>query len=300
MKTRPIRLALSLGIGVAAVSCASVFIRFAQARGMDILAIAAWRLIFACTVLLPYAWSTHRREIGVLSRGQWKLLALAGVFLGLHFAAWIVSLAYTSVASSAVLVAMGPAFVGLGSWLFMGERPRHKTTVGIVLASLGSVIIGWGDMELGPRQLLGDGLALAGAVCIAGYLMIGRRVRVQCSLVTYITPVYGVAMLTLLGIVLVKQQPMLGFHPAAYGWALALGLIPQLIGHTTLNWALHHLTATFVAIVTLAEPIGAGFLAYWILGEKITLSTGVGGVLVLAGIYVASRSELRHRLLPVA
>jgi drug/metabolite transporter (DMT)-like permease len=299
MNGQPVRLVLSLGIGVAAVSCASVLIRFAQARGMDTLAIAAWRLIFACTVLMPYAWSTRRQEIGALSPGQWRLLGLAGVFLGLHFAAWIVSLAYTSVASSAVLVAMGPAFVGLGSWLFMGERPRHRTTLGIVLASLGAVIIGWGDMELGPDQLLGDGLALFGALCIAGYLLIGKRVRVQCSLITYITPVYGVAMLTLLGIVAMTQQPMLGFHPAAYGWALALGLIPQLIGHTTLNWALHHLTATFVAIVTLAEPIGSSLLAYWILDEQITVSTGVGGVLVLAGIYVASRSELRHRLRPV-
>ncbi|MCP4454837.1 MAG: DMT family transporter [Planctomycetes bacterium] len=129
---------------------------------------------------------------------------------------------------------------------------------------------------------------------MAGYLMIGRRVRVHCSLVTYIGPVYGVAMLTLLGIVWVTQQPMLGFQPAAYAWVLALGLIPQLVGHTTYNWALNHLTATFVAIVTLAEPMGAGLLAYLFLGEQVTLCTGIGGVLVLVGIYVASRSELRR------
>ena len=103
-------------------------------------------------------------------------------------------------------------------------------------------------------------------------------------------------MLTLLGIVWVTQQPMLGFHPAAYLWVLALGLIPQLVGHTTCNWALNHMTATFVAIVTLAEPMGAGLLAYLFLGETITLYTGIGGALVLVGIYVASQSELRrHR-----
>ncbi len=295
MKSRRAYFMLVLGVGIVAVSFSSVFIRLAQARGMATLAIAAWRLMFACTVLLPYAWATHQREIKALSKSQWKLLALAGVCLGLHFALWIVSLAYTSVASSAVLVAMGPAFVGLGSWLFLKERLVYKTIFGILLASGGSLIIGWGDLGQGQSPLLGDALALGGAVCMAGYLMVGRKVRVDCSLVTYIGPVYGVAMLTLLAIVLVTQQPMLGFQPAAYVWVLALGLIPQLVGHTTYNWALNHLSATFVAIVTLAEPMGAGLLAYLFLGETVTLCTGIGGVFVLVGIYVASQSELRRQ-----
>ena len=294
MKLDRVYLMLVLGVGIVAVSFSSVFIRLAQARGMATLAIAAWRLIFACTVLLPYAWATHGHEIKVLSRRQWRLLGLAGVCLGMHFALWIVSLAYTSVASSAVLVAMGPAFVGLGSWLFLKERPASRTILGILLASVGSLIIGWGDLGLGQSPLLGDALALGGAACMAGYLMIGRKVRVECSLVTYIGPVYGVAMLAILAVVLVVRQPMLGFQPAAYAWVLALGLIPQLVGHTTYNWALNHLTATFVAIVTLAEPMGAGLLAYLFLGETITRSTGIGGVLVLVGIYVASQSELRR------
>lgn len=296
MRIHRARLITSLGVGIVAVSFSSVFIRLAQAQGMATLAIAAWRLTFACTVLLPYAWITHRHEIKILSRSQWRLLGAAGVFLGLHFALWIVSLAYTSVASSAVLVAMGPVFVGLGSWLILKERPAYKTILGILLASGGSLIVGWGDFGRGPNPLLGDALALGGAVCMAGYLMIGRKVRVDCSLVTYIGPVYGVAMLTLLGIVWVTQQPMLGFQPAAYCWVLALGLIPQLVGHTTYNWALNHMTATFVAIVTLAEPMGAALLAYLFLGETVTLCTGLGGGLVLVGIYVASQSELRRRV----
>lgn len=295
MKPDRVGFMLVLGVGIVAVSFSSVFIRLAQARGMATLTIAAWRLIFACTVLVPYAWGTRRNEIKVLSHRQWRLLALAGICLGLHFALWIVSLAYTSVASSAVLVAMGPAFVGLGSWLFLKERPVVKTIFGILLASGGSLVIGWGDLGQGQSPLLGDALALGGAVCMAGYLMIGRKVRVGCSLVTYIGPVYAVAMLTILAIVLVTQQPMLGFHPAAYAWVLALGLIPQLVGHTTYNWALNHLSATFVAIVTLAEPMGASLLAYLFLNETVSLSTALGGALVLAGIFVASQSEWRRR-----
>jgi len=286
-----IRLVASLSMGIGAISFASVFIRMAQGENVPALSIATWRLIFASIVLLPYAWVTHRDEIKALSRAEWGLLIASGAFLGLHFATWIGSLDYTSVASSVVLVSMGPVFVGLGSWLFLRERIGLRMSLGIALAAAGSVVISWGDWGQGQDQLLGDLLALAGAVMMAGYLMIGRKVRGTCSLPTYIALVYGVAMLTLVASTIVTRQPMTGFSPQAYGWLLALGLIPQIIGHSTLNWALRYLSAAFVSIVTLAEPIGAGILAYLLLGEGITLATGLGGVLVLAGIYIALRAE---------
>lgn len=287
-----IRLLLSLGVGIVAVSFASIIIRFAQGVGVPSLSIAAWRLIFASMILLPYAWVTRRDEIRDLSRGEWGLLVASGIFLGLHFATWIVSLGLTSVASSVVLVSMGPVFVGLGSWFFLRERPSLLLAVGIVLAATGSIVISWGDFGQGQDQLLGDVLALAGAVFVAGYLMIGRRVRARRSLATYIALVYGVAMVTLIVIVLVARQPMFGFSLKAYGWMLALALGPQIVGHSTLNWALRYLSATFVSIVTLAEPIGSGILAYLLLGELVTWSTAAGGAMVLTGIYIASRAEL--------
>jgi drug/metabolite transporter (DMT)-like permease len=281
-------------MGIVAISFASIFIRFAQAENVPTLSIAAWRLVFASLLLLPYAWTTHRREIRDLSRQELVLLVTSGVFLGLHFAAWIASLGYTSVASSVVLVSMGPLFVGLGSWILLHERPSARLALGILMAALGSVVISWGDFGQGQDQLLGDLLALSGAVMVAGYFMIGRKVRASRSLTTYIALVYGVAMLTLVIIVLVGRQPMLGFSLPAYGWMLALGLLPQLVGHSTLNWALRHLSATYVSIVTLAEPLASGLLAYVVLGEAVSWSTGAGGALVLAGIYIASQGEMRR------
>lgn len=286
------RLLVGLVLGIVAISFGSIFVRFAQAEGAPPLSIAAWRLIFASAVMLPYAWATHRDEIRSLSRQELGLMLASGVFLALHFATWISSLAYTSVASSVVLVSMGPLFVGLGSWLFLRERPGIPLIVGIVMAAVGSVVISGSDLGKGQDQLLGDLLALTGAVMVAGYLMIGRKVRARRSLVTYIALVYGAAMVTLLTMVLVAGQPMLGFSPAAYGWMLTLGLVPQLVGHSTLNWGLRHLSATYVSIVTLAEPLSAGLLAYIILGEAVSWSTAAGGVLILAGIYIASRAEL--------
>jgi drug/metabolite transporter (DMT)-like permease len=288
----PVRLLFSLTMGIVAVSFASVLIRLAQAAGMGTLSIAAWRLVLASLILVPYAWLTRREEMRRLTRRELGLLGASGFFLGLHFASWIGSLAYTSVASSVVLVSMGPVFVGLGSWLFLRERPGLFLALGILLAAVGSVVISWGDLGQGQDQLLGDLLALIGAVMVAGYLMIGRKVRGQMSLATYVAVVYGGAMFTLLAIALIGRQPMLGFQPAAYLWVLGLALGPQIVGHSTLNWALRYLSATFVSLVTLAEPIASGLLAYLILGEAVTASTFVGGVLVLVGIYIASRAEL--------
>jgi drug/metabolite transporter (DMT)-like permease len=279
-------------MGIVAVSFASILIRFAQGAGMASLSIAAWRLIFASAILLPYAWATRRDEIRDLSGKEWVLLVASGLFLGLHFATWIASLGYTSVASSVVLVSMGPVFVGLGSWLILGERPGALLVAGIILSVIGSIVISWGDLAQGRDQLVGDLLALAGAVFVAGYLMIGYRVRARRSLTTYIALVYCVAMVTLVAIVLIARQPMLGYSVNAYGWVLALALGPQIVGHSTLNWALRYLSATFVAIVTLAEPIGSGILAYVLLDEAITWSIAIGGAMVLVGIYIASRAEM--------
>ena len=292
MEVSRARFLLTLSLGIVAISFASVFIRFAQAEGVPSLSIAAWRLMVASAVLLPYAFFKHRDEILDLSHREAGLLAISGVFLGLHFAAWITSLSYTSVASSVVLVSMGPVFVGIGSWIFLRERPSYLLALGIIVAAVGSIVISWTDLGQGQDQLMGDLLALTGAVMIAGYLMIGRKVRAHRSLIVYVSLVYAVAMVTVLILVFATGQPMFGFSPAAYGWLLALGLIPQLIGHSTLNWALRLLTATYVSIVTLAEPIGSAILAFLLLDEAITPAIVVGGALVLTGIFIASRAEL--------
>jgi drug/metabolite transporter (DMT)-like permease len=283
---------LSLGIGIVAISSASIFIRFAQAEGVPSVSIAAWRLLVASILLMPYAWLRHRNEIRDLSWQEAGLLAASGGFLGLHFFCWTASLGYTSVASSVVLVSMGPVFVGLGSWVFLHERPSRLLAIGIAVAAVGSVVVSWSDLGQGQDQLVGDLLALAGAVMIAGYLMIGRKVRARRSLIVYVSLVYSAATVILVLLVIATRQPMFGFSPSAYVWLLALGLVPQLIGHSTLNWALGMLSATYVAIVTLAEPIGSGILAFILLNESITWVTITGGTLVLGGIYVASRAEL--------
>ena len=308
-----ITLPFAILIAILAVSTASIFIRFAQ-REAPSLVIAALRLTFASLVLAPIALTRHRDELGKLTRDNLLLGLLSGVFLAIHFATWISSLEYTSVASSVVLVSTGPLWVALLSPIFLKEPLTRPVLIGMLLALVGGTIIGLSDScTLGwsryvlqttrpsiscppfsefvqGKAFLGNFLALAGAWAVAGYLMIGRKLRGGMSLIPYIFVVYGIAALVLLGIMFTAGQRPIGFSPMVYIWILLLALVPQLIGHSTYNWALRYLPAALVSILTLGEPIGSAVLAYFIMREAPTALTILGGVLILAGIYISSKN----------
>jgi drug/metabolite transporter (DMT)-like permease len=293
-------------IAILAVSTASIFIRFAQEDASS-LAISALRLVVASLILAPLALTRHAAELKALTRREILLGGVSGLFLGLHFATWITSLEYTSVASSVVLVSTGPLWVALLSPLLLKERLSPGAFGGLALALLGGVFITlYGDCTwnnglscqpisdvLAGQNLRGDLLALAGAWAVTGYLMIGRRLRAKMSLIPYIFLVYTVAALSLLAVMAFLRVPVLGFRPVTYLWLLLLGLLPQLIGHSTYNWALRFLPAAIVAVTTLGEPIGSATLAYFFLREKPTIAVVIGGALILAGIYIAVRPSPR-------
>ena len=282
---------LGIVTGIAAVSSAAIFIRYAQ-REAPSLVIAAARLTLASLILAPIAWIRYRHEYGRLTRLDGGLAILSGIFLALHFATWISSLEYTTVASSTVLVSLSPLFVAVASWLFLREKIGRAVIVGLAVALIGSAIIGLSDRGGALRNaLLGDALAFAGAVTVAGYLLIGRRLRARLSLVPYVAVVYGTAAVVMLVMVRLARQTVVGYLPATYGWLLLLALVPQLIGHSSFNWALAHLPATYVSLATLGEPIGSTILAYILLGEVPTPIKIMGAVMILVGILIASQSQ---------
>jgi drug/metabolite transporter (DMT)-like permease len=139
------------------------------------------------------------------------------------------------------------------------------------------------------RAMWGNFLALLGAWTVTGYLIIGRKLRTRMSLIPYIFMVYGTSALVLIVMMFVSGDTPLGFAPKTYGWIFLLAALPQLIGHSTYNWALKYLPAALVAVMTLGEPIGSAILAFFILHESPSPATLCGGALILAGIYLASR-----------
>jgi len=276
-------------IGILAVSTASIFIKLCDAPA---LIIATYRMVFASLILLPYA--LYKRTGRTWGRKEIGWLILSGFFLSLHFAFWIASLKYTSVASSVVLVSAHPIFVGIGSRLFLRERMGFYLILGIILSVLGSAFISYGDMSLSEKALMGDGLALLGAMTASGYFLVGRKMRKSQDLFSYILPVYSTAGLALIVFSLAFQETFFGYSPSTYFYFILLALVPQLIGHTTFNWALKYLPASMVAITVLGEPVGSTILAYFILGERLTSWKVLGGMLILAGILVALKRKSQN------
>ncbi|MGQ9694754.1 MAG: DMT family transporter [Thermodesulfobacteriota bacterium] len=279
-----------LPVGLVAISLASIFIKICDAPP---LIIAAYRLGLATLALFILFPKSVFRGLIFLPQKDFLLCVLAGIFLCLHFAFWITSLKYTSVASSIILVTTNPIFVALASSLFLREKISFVLFIAILLAILGGVIITWADFDKGRDNLWGDALALAGAVMASGYLLVGRRIRQKLALVPYITLVYGVAAIFLIALALLKGNSFFNYSAREYLLFFLLAFIPQLIGHTSLNWALKFFSATLVAVIILGEPIGATILAYIFLAEPLTRQIFWGGVLVLFGIYLAAKEEAR-------
>ena len=277
--------AAALVVGVLAISWGGPLVRFASAPA---LAVSAWRLLFA-VFFIAVVLLVRRAPVPRLSRRDMLLAAVSGVFLALHFWSWIASIDLTTVSSSVVLVSTQPVFVALLSGLFLGERATRRQWLGIAVAVSGAAVVAWGDFGLGPRALLGDALALAGAVFVSIYFVIGRRLRQQLDLWWYIFIIYGIASLTLvIAIAVMPDVPLTGFPPRDWLIFVALAAGPMMLGHTAVNYALRYVRAYLANLALLGEPIGATLIA-WLLpaiAEVPGPQTLIGGLLILGGIAV--------------
>ncbi len=255
------------------------------------LAIAAYRLIFATIILLPF----FLRSGGfkkLIDSSRMDLLTLIGVgfVLAFHFASWISSLNFTSVASSVLFVHIDPIFVAAVSHFILKERINRKTLLGIVIAFAGTSIIALEDIVISKINLYGDLLALIGAVMLGIYILSGRRIRQNLDLVSYVTPVYATSALVLTVGCLITDTRLAPYPPREYLLFFAIAVVPMIFGHTVYNWALKYVSAPVVSISLLGEPVGATILAFLFLNEMPTLPTIIGGVITLAGIYMCARS----------
>jgi drug/metabolite transporter (DMT)-like permease len=290
----PARLYLALAAGVVAVSLAAIFIRYAEAPS---LIVAAYRMVLASLILLPFTLPALRKT--PLTKVNAPYALFAGVFLGIHFATWISSLSFTTVAASAAIVATQPLWVALFSWLFLKTPPSFATLLGILVAIGGMAMVGFGDLSGGSRPLLGDALALVGGVCSAAYFLLGRSAQKRgLSLNAYIGVAYGTAALILLPLPwlvgLLPGTPSLSYfdYPAStFFWIALLALIPQLVGHTSFNYAVKYLPPTLVSTLLLLEPVGAAILATLLFNEIPGTTTLLGSILLLIGVAITIQSS---------
>jgi len=283
----PPRIYVVLTLGVLSFAFAPILVRWAG--DVPGLAIAVWRTVTAAAALLPVAVVRIGPEVRQFTRRDVGLIVGAGVFLGLHFIAWIESLYHTTVASASVLVTTSPILLAVLGYVVLGER-LSRTTVGAIGAAVGgAALIGWADagtVVLGRGALLGNALALGGAVLVSFYLLIGRVVRQKVSWLAYVTPLYTVAALTALAGAAVKGVPLFGYSWTFYGLCAGLALGPQVLGHGSFNYALQYVPAAIVGMLALLEPVGASILAYSLFGEVPPLPSIVGMIIVLGAVAV--------------
>ena len=273
-------------VGVLAVGASAIFIRLAEAPALGI---AFWRCALGVVALTPLA--AWRRERLPGGRDLWAGVA-AGVALGVHFGTWIASLDYTSVAASVVLVSTTPVFVAVAAYLLLGERTSVLSLGGIGLAILGTTVIAGGGSDTGNTAILGNALALVGAVAMAVYVLIGRSLRTGgVGALSYSLVGFSVAALALLPVALVSGTQLWGYSATTWFWLFVITLGPQLLGHTVLNWALEYVRASIVSGAVLAEPVIAALLAWLVLAERPGQATLVGGVVVIAGLYLLLRGD---------
>ncbi|HHY09259.1 MAG TPA: DMT family transporter [Firmicutes bacterium] len=272
--------------GVLAISFSAVLIRLAEAEPA---VIAFYRLFFSAALLAP--WALRQRGRAQISFSQLGLIFGAGVLLALHFLFWMTSLEHTSVASSVVLVTTQPLFVFLLSLIFLKETPARSMWAGLILALAGSIAVVFSQDSLGQSRLFGNVLALLGAVMMAAYFLVGRKVRQKVPLALYSALVYGASSVVLALFILLRGLPWAGYPGRTWLMFFLLALFPTVLGHNSLNWALEYLPATMVSIVILGEPIGASISAALILKEIPGWLELLGSTLILAGIFLVWRAD---------
>jgi drug/metabolite transporter (DMT)-like permease len=282
-----------LAIGTLSASTAAIFIRLAleavDESGIGFsLVLAASRLTLAALFLLP-AWRSF--QTAQFQRRALFYSVAAGFLLAVHFASWITSLSYTSVAASTALVTTNPVWVAVLSWLWFGEKPSVKTSVGMAIALVGSLLIGLGSAGTNPvsNPLLGNLLAVAGALAVSLYFLLGREAqRRGLGIASHIVLTYTTAALVLLPLPLIIGVGYVGYPNQVYLWIALMAVFPQLIGHTSFNWAVRWVSPTLVTLTILAEPVGSGILALLFFQENPGTRVLFGAAVVLVGVAIAA------------
>ncbi len=280
---------LRLGVAVLFISLSGPMIVVTAA---PVLAIAFWRCLIGSG--LTGMWVIARRwsSLGALTRRELRLTVIAGVFLGLHFATWIPSLTLTTIAASTALVATQPIWAALIARA-TGVRITSRVWIGIAIAFSGVIVLTGVDLFVDPAHLWGDALALVGAVFSAAYVSVAERVRktVDTSTMTFV--LYAVSAVTILPLVFIFGQQLVGFDAQAWALILAVTLGAQLLGHSMMTRVLSSTSATVVSLAILFEMPGATLVAAIWLGQVPPLAVLPAAALILAGLVIVIKAADR-------
>ena len=278
-----------LGVAVVFISLSGPMI---AATAAPVLAIAFWRCLIGSGITGVWVIAHRLNSLGALTRREIRLTVIAGVFLGLHFATWIPSLTLTTIAASTALVATQPIWAALIARA-TGVRISSRVWIGIAIAFSGVIVLTGVDLSVDPAHLWGDALALVGAVFSAAYVSVAERVRktVDTSTMTFV--LYAVSAVTILPLVFIFGQQLVGFDAQAWALILAVTLGAQLLGHSMMTRVLSSTSATVVSLAILFEMPGATLVAAIWLGQVPPLALLPAAALILAGLVIVIKAADR-------
>jgi drug/metabolite transporter (DMT)-like permease len=285
--------AVVLTAGVLCVCTSAVFVRLAEAHPI---VKCAYRLGIASLIIVPPALLMHWRDYTTLTRKDLAVGVLSGFFLALHFAAWITSLDYTTVASSLVLVNTAPVWVALINALAGRGMPTRIMLVCITMSIIGTSMVGYGDITFSGRAVYGDALALAGAVAVSLYIFCGGELRQKLGLLPYVAICYGTAAVVMWIASLSMGLAMRGFSWTTWGSFVGMAVIAQVCGHSCYNWALGRFSTGTVSIVLLGEPVAGSLFAYFMFNETITPINLAGCAVLMFSIALLSAKSDKQRV----
>ncbi len=270
-------------IGTFFTSLSSIIIRYSDAPA---LVISAYRMLFTSLMLLIPVIINSRSEFKKISKKEYGLCAVSGIFLALHFASWITSIKMTTIANSTILVSCSPIFVALANYFITKEKLSRKMYIGISLSLAGTIIIALGSSgDAAGSTMLGNILAFLGAIFIAFYLVIGGIVRKNISAGVYVFIVYTSSSLVLFFMCMVSKTPIYPYAPREFLLFAALAFFCSILGHTLYNYMIKYVSSTLISVSTLSEPIFASILALFIFNEMPSIYTLSGGIIIIYGIF---------------
>ncbi|MEK8128416.1 DMT family transporter [Paenibacillus filicis] len=290
-----------LVIGIIAISFSAIFVRWSNS---PVSVSAMYRLALTALMMLPFLYR-FRQHFRVMTVKHWLLTSVSGVTLGLHFLLWMGSLRFTSVASSTAILSLEPVLILLGAWLLYRQRTSRAALLGMGIAMVGALMIGWGDWGLTGTALTGDLLSLLGTIAVAVHMLLGKKLLADVPPFVYSFLVFIFAAASLAVYNAAVHIPFGPYPAREWGLFLLLAVIPTVFGHYLFTWLLRFMRPETVSMSVLGEPVGASLLAFALLGESIGSRQAIAGILLLIGVWLFIRHHEKkppaeRQLLPVS
>lgn len=283
----PIPILIPLIIGMIAISFAPILVRYSDApasvQGM-------YRMLFTVILMLPFG-TRQLRTVKSISRKDWILLVLAGFFLALHFLLWMESLNFTSIASSTIILALEPVFVMIGAYFVFKDRIGKFALIGLIVALVGAICVGSGDIGLSGDAFKGDLLSFLGTLAVAVNMLIAKQILTRVSSYLYSLIVFAIAFVCFAFYNLAVGFNMGDYPITEWGIFVLLAIVPTVFGHMIFNWLLQYVKPTTISISVFAEPVGASLLGMLLFQEMITSFQLIGGAFIILGLLLYMRTE---------